>query len=159
MCSPPRAWRSGHKVMFTFSCLLVGGKLSGGGLQNEWVAQGLLLDSSNPELTGLRCYKCVYLCAHLCVCVFLWCVLALRGLLFCQRREELENVRMFPKSTPNICLWFSCNWLHVAKSLNRKCWQVYHMPYGAAGALFAQLKRVMWANSSQNVLSNLMQQL
>lgn len=75
------------------------------------------------------------------------CVLELRGLLYCQHRRKLENVRTFPKSTPNVCLWFlqlnACRKIIKQEILTS-------IPYALWDCkdLFVQVRRVMWANSS-----------
>lgn len=118
MLDLPPTQHSTHEIIFIFTSLLfhLGSKLSRGGLQNEWLAQGLLLDSSDPQHTGCATTN-VCTCACLCVCVLLRSILVLQGLLFCQHRQELENVRIFPRRRKtNTCLWFSRNCSSVGKA-------------------------------------------
>lgn len=105
-CGPPRATRSKRRVMFTFSRPHwgVGVKLNGGGLRNQWVAQGLLLDRGDPDLAVLLAATSARVCAHRLV------ILETRaGIWKCQDVSQKYTKYMH---------------LRVEKkSLNRKCWQ------------------------------------
>lgn len=98
-CGPPRSTRSKRRVMFTFSRPHwgVGVKLNGGGLRNQWVDQGLLLDRGDPDLAVLLAATSARVCAHRCACVPLWCSQSSGACYFGNARRNLKMSRCFPK--------------------------------------------------------------
>lgn len=108
---PPCSTHSKRRVMFTFSHPHwdVGVKLNGGGLRNQWVAQGLLRDRGDPDLAVLLAATNARVCACRCACVPLWCSQSSGACYFVNARRNLKMSRCFPKVHQiHACDFFSC---------------------------------------------------
>lgn len=104
--------------MFTFSWLFphLGGELSDTGLQNEWVAQGLLMDRSRSLtwVTALQMCALVHASAPAC------CRDAIQSCGACysvSTEQERENVRCFSQKHPQMYAPDSPrDWMHVREN-------------------------------------------
>lgn len=142
-----------HKLMFTFSWLFshLGGELSDSGLQNEWVAQGLLMDRSRSLTWVTALQMCALVHAGVPAC----CRDAIQSCGACYsvstEQETWKCQVLFPKAPPNVRTWFSPRLNACTGKINKQemltC--IWSALWGLEGACWCMWGELMWANSSR----------